>query len=75
MIPKKFTPQLFALILSGQMSLLVSGISTFRALGFVPDFAAQWISAWLLAWLIAFPAVLLVSVPTRVAVRLLTEKE
>jgi hypothetical protein len=57
------------------MSLLISGLSTLRAIGPVPDFLAQWTSAWLLAWLVAFPAVLLVSVPARVAVRLLTAKE
>ena len=61
MIPKKFGPMLFGLILSGLMSLLVSGITTFRALGLAPDFAWLWISAWLTAWLVAFPCVLLVA--------------
>jgi hypothetical protein len=31
MLPKKLAPALFGLILSGLMSLLVSGISTYRA--------------------------------------------
>ena len=35
MIPKKYGPILFSLILSGLMSLLVSGIATFRAAGLV----------------------------------------
>lgn len=74
MIPKKYAPQLFAFILSGQMSLLISGISTWRALGWVTDFPSQWLGAWLMAWAIAFPAVLLLSAPARIAVRILTSK-
>lgn len=74
MIPKKYAPLLFSLILSGQMSLLVSGISTFRAMGWRPDFFSLWAGAWLTAWVFAFPAVLLVSPPARVLVRLMTEK-
>ena len=37
MIPKKFAPALFSLILSGLMSFLVSGISTFRVSGLNSD--------------------------------------
>ena len=62
-IPKKFEPLLFSLILSGLMSFLVSGISTWRAAGLVPGFMAMWTSAWLMAWLFAFPAVLVVAPP------------
>lgn len=58
MIPRKFAPVLFGLILSGLMSLLVSGISTFRATGLIPEFAGLWTGAWLTAWLFAFPVVL-----------------
>jgi len=59
MIPRKFAPVLFGLVLSGLMSLLVSGIATFRATGLVPEFAGLWTGAWLTAWLFAFPVVLL----------------
>ncbi len=59
MIPKKFAPMLFGLLLSGMMSLLVSGISTWRAMGLEAGFAVTWAGAWLMAWPIAFPAVLL----------------
>jgi hypothetical protein len=61
MFPKKFAPALFGLILSGLMSLLVSGISTYRAVGFADSYAGVWISAWLTAWLVAFPVVLVVA--------------
>jgi hypothetical protein len=74
MIPKKFAPMLFGFILSGLMSLLVSGIATFRATGAVPQFASLWASAWLTAWLFAFPVVLLVAPVARKAVERLTVK-
>ncbi len=65
MIPQRYGPLLFSLILSGLMSLLVSGISTYRAAGLAPDFPGLWCGAWLMAWLFAFPAVLLVTPVTR----------
>lgn len=65
MLPARFAPVLFGLILSGLMSLVVSGISTFRATGLVDNFLALWIGAWLTAWLVAFPLVLLVAPVTR----------
>ena len=75
MIPRKYGPLLFSLILSGLMSLLVSGISTFRAIGLVTNFSNLWSSAWLTAWLFAFPAVMLVTPLTRKAVQLLIVKD
>jgi hypothetical protein len=74
MIPRRFAPLLFGLILSGLMSLLVSGISTWRAAGAVPDFPGLWLGAWLMAWLVAFPAVLLVSPVARRVVDALVRK-
>ena len=74
MIPRKYSQALFALILSGLMSLMVSGISTLRAVGSVPDVVGLWIDAWLTAWLFAFPAVLVVAPLARRAVELLVAK-
>ena len=71
MFPTKFAPILFGLILSGLMSLLVSGISTWRAVGLADGFAGLWIGAWLTAWLVAFPVVLVVAPLARRAVSLL----
>lgn len=65
MFPNKFAPILFGFILSGLMSLLVSGIATLRALGVVPDFVGTWMQGWLTAWAIAFPIVLVVAPLTR----------
>lgn len=74
MIAQRLAPLLFALILSGLMSLLVSGISTLRATGLVHEFVSLWIGAWLPSWLFAFPAVLLVAPLARIAVARLTAK-
>ncbi len=68
MLPRKYAPALFGLMLSGMMSLLVSGISTWRAVGLSPDFVATWTEAWLTAWPIAFPAVLVAAPVARGAV-------
>lgn len=72
MIPKKYGPFLFGFLLSGLMSLLVSGISTYRLVGPVSGFGALWVSAWLTAWLVAFPAVLLAAPLARKVVERLT---
>jgi hypothetical protein len=61
MIPRKYAPILFGLILSGLMCLLISGISTFRAVGLAPGVLDLWIGSWLAAWCFAFPTVLVVA--------------
>jgi Protein of unknown function (DUF2798) len=60
-LPAKLAPLLFGFILSGLMSLLVAGISTYRNLGPAPGFLELWVQAWLTAWAIAFPAALVVA--------------
>lgn len=65
MIPQRFAPLLFGLILSGLMSLLVSGVSTLRAAGLGPAFPGLWAGAWLASWMFAFPTVLMVAPLTR----------
>jgi len=74
MIPGKFAPVLFGVILSGLMSFLVSGIATLRVTGISADFAGSWVVAWLTAWPIAFPTVLLVAPWTKKLVQLLVAK-
>ena len=37
------------------MTFLVSGIATWRALGFVPGMMSVWMSSWFIAWCVAFP--------------------
>lgn len=61
MFPARFEPIAYGLVLSALMSLIVSGISTFRALGPAAGFFGLWMSAWLPSWLIAFPILLVVA--------------
>ncbi len=75
MIPAKYGPILFGAILSGLMSLLVSGIATFRALGTATGFLHFWGSAWLTAWLVAFPVVVLIAPLARKMVQYLIAKD
>lgn len=71
MIPARFQHLAFALVLSGMMSSIVSGISTLRALGLADGIAAAWMSNWLASWAVAFPAVtILAPVARRLVARL-----
>ena len=60
-IPKRLEPVAFGFLLSGMMSLIVSGIATLLATGLHAGFAGQWLTAWVPSWAIAFPAVLVVA--------------
>ncbi len=52
---------LFGVLLSGTMSLIVSGIATVRVLGLTPGMPQQWFASWLAAWAVALPVVLVVA--------------
>ncbi len=72
MIPSRFEPVAFGFVLSGMMSLLVSGISTLRAAGVAENFPGLWAGAWLASWAVAFPVVLVVAPAARRIVRRMT---
>ena len=75
MIPARYGPVLFSLLLSGMMSLLVSGVATWRALPTHQAFLASWMGAWLSGWMFAFPAVMVAAPLARKAVaRLLSAR-
>ncbi len=65
MIARRYAPLLFALVLSCVMTLLVAGLSTWRAVGLAPAFAQPWLGAWLTSWSIGFPLVLVIAPLTR----------
>ena len=69
MIPRKFEPVLNGLVLSGIMSLLVSGVATLHTAQPGTEFLSVWASSWLTGWLVAFPSVLLAAPFTRNIVR------
>jgi len=60
-LPKRLEHIAFGLLLSGMMSLLVSGFATLISLGLSPDFPLMWLKAWLPSWALAFPTVLVVA--------------
>jgi hypothetical protein len=72
MLPKRFAPILTGFLLSGFMTLIISGIATFRNLGLTEDFVSKWMAAYLNGWIISFPTVLVVAPFVRKLVVLLT---
>lgn len=56
---------MFGFVLSYLMSLVVSGIATFRTAGLIEGFFGLWVGAWLPSWLVAFPIVLVVAPAAR----------
>ncbi len=74
MIPARYSQILFGFILSGMMSCIVSGLSTFRALGLGPHFPMLWAGNWAVSWALAFPTVLVVApITRRIVARLVTK--
>ncbi len=61
----RFAAILSGLILSGFMTLVVSGVSTWRVLGLAEWVFGLWMSAWLASWIVAFPVILLAAPVTR----------
>ncbi len=73
MIPQRFEPIVFGLVLSGLMSAVVAAVSTAVNRGISPGFAVAWAAAWASAWLLAFPVVLVLGPATRRVVRLVID--
>lgn len=70
MITARLAPYLIALLVSGGMSFMVSGLATVRATGLIDGFLGIWLTSWLFAWAIAFPAlVVLRPIITRMVMR------
>ncbi len=59
-LPARYTLPVTGFILSGIMTVIISGISTLLALGPGVEMLARWPLAWLTSWTIAFPTVLVV---------------
>lgn len=74
MIPPRFAPIMFGFLVSGMMSLIVSGIATLRAIGWDAGFGASWMHAWAISWAIAFPTILIVSPIVRRCVAAITKQ-
>lgn len=61
MIPARFSPVLFGLILSGVMSGIVTLVVAIKTFGFGMQTLDAWISSWSFSWPIAFAVVLVVA--------------
>jgi hypothetical protein len=60
MVSIKYLHQVQALLLSGFMSFIMSGVITIINLGLVDGFVQIWFHAWIVAYAIAFPSILIV---------------
>ena len=67
-IPHRYAHVVTALLLSGLMSCMVSGISTLRSIGLAEMFFVKWMTNWAWSWSVAFPAVIVVLPVVRVIV-------
>lgn len=68
MTQHRLAPIAFGFLLSGMMSLIVSGIATARAIGLDDGFVPIWLGGWLSSWVVAFTVVLVVAPLARRAV-------
>ena len=59
-LPRRFALILTGFFLSGFMTLVISGVATFRSVGLAEDFVNKWLAAYLNGWVILFPMVLVV---------------
>ncbi|APG45558.1 DUF2798 domain-containing protein [Phaeobacter porticola] len=73
MLPARFAPILFGLILSGIMSCIVTGVATLKAVGFSAEAPGLWMGAWSFGWPVAFAVVLVVAPGVRRLVAILVK--
>jgi hypothetical protein len=59
MIPARYAPVLFPLVMTFFMAGVVSLLLTLVNLGMPPRFMSLWLVNWALAWMFAFPAAML----------------
>lgn len=58
-LPARYAGFVMPLLLSILMTCIVSLISTFKGIGWVPGFWKLWLGAWAVSWVVAFPTLLL----------------
>jgi hypothetical protein len=57
-LPARYAGIVMPLLLSILMTMIVSFVSTARAVGFPPGFVRIWAGAWAMSWIVAFPTLL-----------------
>ena len=73
MIPARYANLLFSFLLSGMMSLLITGLTVLRTRGLSEGLVEAWLWGWINGWAVAFPLVLVLAPATRRMVRALTD--
>lgn len=74
MIPKKYTPYVFAFFMSSFMSCVMSFVINVVNVGFIDGIVFIWLKSWALAFVVAFPTVLLIAPIARKLVAVLVEQ-
>ncbi|MEO3472694.1 DUF2798 domain-containing protein [Roseomonas sp. CAU 1739] len=59
-IPARYAGIVMPLLLSVIMTCIISGVSTFLAIGFSRDALRAWPVGWAMSWIVAFPTLLVV---------------
>lgn len=59
-IPARLEFPTFGFLVSGMMSLLITGVAMLRTVGIEDGFILLWMQVWLPSWAVAFPAILVV---------------
>jgi hypothetical protein len=59
-LPAKAAPFVLPLILTFMMTLVVSGVSTWRAIGGDAGWLWVWGRSWMVSWAVAYPIMVLV---------------
>lgn len=57
-LPHRYAPVVMPFVLSIIMTFVVSGVSTWKSLGFSAEALAVWPQAWGISWLVAFPTLI-----------------
>ncbi|MDC0073347.1 DUF2798 domain-containing protein [Alphaproteobacteria bacterium] len=74
MFSKRYSTILFSFFLSIFMTFIVSGVSSFTAIGLNEQFINFWIKSWFRSWLIAFPAIIVIAPLTRKIIQKMTKE-
>ena len=72
LLPARFEGLVFAALLSGFMSGIVTAVATFRAMGLTAAAGMKFSVSWPVSWIIAFPVVFIIAPPVRRLARAIT---
>ncbi|MCB1519844.1 MAG: DUF2798 domain-containing protein [Hyphomicrobiaceae bacterium] len=59
-LPPRYNVVVLPFVLTMLMTIIVSGISTFNAIGLEPGWLGTWFESWMISWAAAFPVMVFV---------------